>query len=129
MRTEPGPFSDPNRPGFRDTLPVLAQVLPAKVGERMASTNRSHDLQGFIRAGPHGIQISLGPRPGGQRVALMPLHRNVPHPGAADWQLVTCPECGASCWETPQLHKERLQDPTLKAACSVCALRLGRRRS
>lgn len=91
--------------------------------------DHSRDRQGFIRVGAHGIQISLGPRPGGHRVALMPLHKNVPHPGAADWQVVTCPECEEPCWETPQLRKERLQDPALKAACSVCALRLGRKRS
>jgi hypothetical protein len=29
---------------------------------------------------------------------LMPMKKNVPTPGAPDWQLTTCPVCGQECW-------------------------------
>lgn len=58
-------------------------------------------------------------------ILTMPLRANVPSPQRDDWQLTTCPKCGAECWET-NLHREMLTaEPDIQAACIKCALKAG----
>lgn len=54
-------------------------------------------------------------------VACRPLMSNVPV-GGPGWVLTTCPVCGRECWETPQGMELMAKDPTVRAACTLCAL-------
>ena len=56
--------------------------------------------------------------------ACMPLKRNIPQ-GRKGWKLITCPECGAECWETPLLQSIKRSDPALKTLCTFCAIKKG----
>lgn len=58
---------------------------------------------------------------------LMPLVENVAEPHE-DWVKKKCPMCGAECYET-RLHRLLMRmEPGVKAACTKCALRLGKDR-
>lgn len=50
------------------------------------------------------------------------LEQNVPQ-GHPDWELTTCPECGAECWETPLFLE--VKKSGVKGLCTFCALKKG----
>ena len=54
-------------------------------------------------------------------IACHPMKSNVPV-GRPGWRLTTCPSCGRECWETPLARETMAKDPTVRAACTVCAL-------
>ena len=71
------------------------------------------------------MQISITPRKVSDRggAVCMPLLVNVPE-GHPDWELTTCPKCGAKCW------KDKVVDFLVEyqganAMCTFCALREG----
>lgn len=41
----------------------------------------------------------------------MPLRDNIPDPPTDDWQLTTCPACGAECWQTDTVRRILEQEP------------------
>lgn len=59
-------------------------------------------------------------------ILALPLVENVPDPGRDDWRRVTCPICGAECWESDGHRQAMAAEPELRAACTACALRGGR---
>lgn len=72
-----------------------------------------------------GMQISITPRKITDRggAVCMPLLRNVPK-GRPEWELTTCPKCGAKCWKDPAVDfVVEYQGAT--AMCTFCALREG----
>ena len=72
------------------------------------------------------MDIKIEPyKRGGGGIVAMPLQRNIPQPRNNKWKKATCPICGEPCWET-ELHRQTLtSDPTLSAACTLCALKSG----
>lgn len=58
-------------------------------------------------------------------VVAMISRANIPEPHGDDWKLTTCPDCGAECWETDLARQALAADPTLRAACTLCALKAG----
>lgn len=58
-------------------------------------------------------------------ILAMPLKVNIPDPQHNDWNLTTCPVCGAECWETGLARQAIEAEPDLCAACTVCALKAG----
>lgn len=71
------------------------------------------------------MQISITPRKETDRggVVLMPLLRNIPV-GRKEWELTTCPKCGAKCWRDP-LTDYVVENQGATAMCTFCALREG----
>lgn len=66
----------------------------------------------------------LSPRqPGDGGILTMPLHDNVPEPPTDDWQLTTCPVCGAECWQTDTARRILTLEPDVRTACTACALK------
>lgn len=57
----------------------------------------------------------------------LPLVRNIPDAGNShsDWKKVTCTSCGSACWESDTHRNILEQEKDIKAACTMCALRLG----
>lgn len=53
----------------------------------------------------------------------MPLRDNVPEPPTDDWQLTTCPVCGAECWQTDTARRILALEPDVRTACTACALK------
>lgn len=53
----------------------------------------------------------------------MPLCDNVPEPPTDDWQLTTCPVCGAECWQTDTARRILALEPGVRTACTACALK------
>ena len=62
-------------------------------------------------------------------VLCMPLEKHLPrnimdkHP---DWKKISCPCCGKSCYESGRVRAARELFPEVKAACTICALKLER---
>ena len=56
-------------------------------------------------------------------ILMLPLWENVSNPRNPDWKAVTCPVCGADCWQTEQARQLHRQLPSILAACTPCALR------
>lgn len=71
------------------------------------------------------MNVKIAPyKRGDMGTACMPLKRNVPDASHnPDWKLVLCPHCEAECWES-DLTRE-VKSHGCKAACTVCALKLG----
>lgn len=66
-------------------------------------------------------------RKGDGGTILMPLKENVAEPHE-DWVEKKCPMCGAACYET-NLHRLLMRmERGVKAACTKCALRVGKTR-
>jgi len=60
----------------------------------------------------------------GNLYMCMPRAENIPVPREG-WELTQCPVCGDDCYLIP-VGKKLLQDnPTMKACCTPCSLRLG----
>jgi hypothetical protein len=62
-------------------------------------------------------------QPGDGRILAMPLRDNVPEPPTDDWQLTTCPVCGAECWQTDTARRILTLEPDVRTACTACALK------
>ena len=71
-----------------------------------------------ISAGPELLAECRG-------ILAMPLKANIPDPQRDDWKLVTCPICGAECWENDLARQAMAAEPELRAACTTCALKAG----
>ncbi len=56
-------------------------------------------------------------------ILTMPLRDNVPEPPTDDWQLTTCPVCGAECWQTDTARRILALEPDVRTACTACALK------
>ena len=52
----------------------------------------------------------------------MPLRVNVPA-GRSGWKLLQCPSCGALCWKMPEVDAMIRKDPSIRAFCTMCALK------
>ena len=71
-----------------------------------------------------GPEPVLSPhRPGDGGILTMPLRDNVPEPPTDDWQLTTCPVCGAECWQTDTARRILALEPDVRTACTACALK------
>ena len=73
------------------------------------------------------MKMTIEPRKPTDRGGLlcMPLVRNVPNFGERHTaQIVTCPRCGAECWE-PEGTAEIVEKQGVEAVCTFCALRAG----
>ncbi len=65
-------------------------------------------------------------RSGQGGILCLPMVKNISI-GRAGWKKTTCPICGRACWITAG-HVEILsKEPEIKAACTECALRSGKR--
>ena len=73
---------------------------------------------------PDGPGPVLSPhRPGDGGILTMPLRDNAPEPPTDDWQLTTCPVCGAECWQTDTARRILTLEPDVRTACTACALK------
>lgn len=70
-------------------------------------------------------KFSIRPRRSSDRggIAMMPLFVNVPK-GHPDWELVTCPRCGAKCWKAPEIDR-LVKEQGVIAMCTMCAIKTG----
>lgn len=62
-------------------------------------------------------------QPGDGGILTMPLRDNIPDPPTDDWQLTTCPACGAECWQTDTVRRILEQEPKARTVCTACALK------
>lgn len=59
-------------------------------------------------------------------ILLLPMKKNLGdvsenHP---DWKLISCPECGAECYEFPEAHRLQLTQG-VKLMCTECGIKAG----
>lgn len=59
-------------------------------------------------------------------ILLLPMKKNLgdvseSHP---DWKLISCPECGAECYEFPEAHRLQLTQG-VKLMCTECGIKAG----
>lgn len=72
------------------------------------------------------VEVTVTPhKVGDGGILAMPLKANIPDPQRDDWKLVTCPICGAECWENDLARQAMAAEPELRAACTTCALKAG----
>lgn len=72
------------------------------------------------------VEVTVTPHEVGDGgILAMPLKANIPDPQRDDWKLVTCPICGAECWENDLARQAMAAEPELRAACTTCALKAG----
>lgn len=72
------------------------------------------------------VEVTVTPHEVGDGgILAMPLKANIPDPQRDDWKLVTCPICGAECWEDDLARQAMAAEPELRAACTTCALKAG----
>ena len=72
------------------------------------------------------VEVTVTPHEvGDDGILAMPLKANIPDPQRDDWKLVTCPICGAECWENDLARQAMAAEPELRAACTTCALKAG----
>lgn len=72
------------------------------------------------------VEVTVTPhKVGDGGILAMPLKANIPDPQRDDWKLVTCPICGAECWENDIARQAMAAEPELHAACTACALKAG----
>ena len=72
------------------------------------------------------VEVKVTPhKVGDGGILAMPLKANIPDPQRDDWKLVTCPICGAECWENDLARQAMAAEPELRAACTTCALKAG----
>lgn len=70
-----------------------------------------------IKGKPKRISAGVG------QLVFSPLRDNVPEPPTDDWQLTTCPVCGAECWQTDTARRILALEPDVRTACTACALK------
>ncbi len=75
------------------------------------------------------INANITPRQISDRggILCLPLVRNfdpaeIKHP---DWRIVQCPRCEADCYQSDTHRQAMAQDSSIKALCTMCALREG----
>lgn len=73
----------------------------------------------------HGIDLTPRKTTDKGGILAMPLKANIPDPQRDDWKLVTCPICGAECWENDLARQAMAAEPELRVACTTCALKAG----
>ncbi len=56
-------------------------------------------------------------------IACLPMAVNIPKPMSKDWKKVSCPICGADCWES-DLARKIIAKGTM-VVCTMCALKIG----
>ena len=72
------------------------------------------------------VEVTVTPHEVGDGgILAMPLKANIPDPQHDDWKLVTCPICGAECWENDLARQAMAAEPELREACTTCALKAG----
>ena len=72
------------------------------------------------------VEVTVTPHEVGDGgILAMPLKASIPDPQRDDWKLVTCPICGAECWENDLARQAMAAEPELRAACTACALKAG----
>ena len=69
------------------------------------------------------MKVNIKPRKPTDKggVACMPLLKNVPV-GHPEWELTTCPACGAKCWKQPDIDI-MIRTHGVIARCTMCALK------
>lgn len=69
------------------------------------------------------MNVSITPhKKGDGGILALPLQSNI-QKGRKDWHLRDCPVCGAKCWESDLARKALKEEPELRAACTMCALK------
>lgn len=58
-------------------------------------------------------------------ILSLPRYRNIKYPKDPTARLVSCPVCGEDCWENDDHRKLLQENPNIKAACTMCAIRAG----
>ena len=53
---------------------------------------------------------------------VLPCKEDGTEPKDASWKLVTCPVCGADCWESDGHREIMAKSPGLNVACSACVM-------
>lgn len=53
---------------------------------------------------------------------VLPCREDGEEPQDASWKLVTCPVCGADCWESDGHREIMAKSPGLSVACSACVM-------
>lgn len=81
-------------------------------------------LEGMIPDDPEPVAITPH-KVGDGGILAMPLRANIPDPYNEDWQLTTCPVCGAECWQSDIARQALAIEPELRTACTACALKAG----
>lgn len=89
-------------------------AAPELLAHELAHVTMIHDEPEPILS-PH--------QPGDGGILTMPLHDNIPEPPTDDWQLTTCPVCGAECWQTDTARRILALEPDVRTACTDCALK------
>ena len=90
-------------------------------GQTYADASLTELLDTMIPDEPEPILSPHQPGDGG--ILTMPLRDNVPEPPTDDWQLTTCPVCGAECWQTDTARRILTLEPDVRTACTACALK------
>ena len=80
-------------------------------------------LAAYENTGYEPDEIRSPHQPGDGGILTMPLRDNVPEPPTDDWQLTTCPVCGAECWQTDTARRILTLEPDVRTACTACALK------
>lgn len=95
-----------------------------KAAEEAIGNKYDEILNAMIPDDDPGMVITPHKVGDGGIVAMM-TRANIPEPHGDDWKAVTCPVCGAECWETDLTRQALAAEPTLRAACTNCALKAG----
>lgn len=53
---------------------------------------------------------------------VLPCREDGTEPQDESWELVTCPVCGADCWESDEHREIMAKSPGLSVACSACVM-------
>ena len=100
---------------------TLAATNPVATALYVTSDGNGELLDTMIPDEPEPILSPHQPGDGG--ILTMPLCDNVPEPPTDDWQLTTCPVCGAECWQTDTARRVLALEPDVRTACTACALK------
>lgn len=72
--------------------------------------------------------VSIEPRKPTDKggILLLPMKKNLGDVSAdhPDWQPISCPECGAECYEFPEAHRLQLQQG-VRIMCTECGIKAG----
>lgn len=78
------------------------------------------------------IKASITPRKSSDRggILCLPLVRNLGDPEVImarhpDWRIIRCPRCGAECYQGDRHRQALVQDSSIRAFCTECAVRAG----
>lgn len=100
---------------------TLAATNPVATALYVTSDGNGELLDAMIPDEPEPVLAPHQPGDGG--ILTMPLRDNVPKPPTDDWQLTTCPVCGAECWQTDTARRILALEPDVRTACTACALK------